>query len=350
MVAFLSALGASEYWRTTTSEYGVEPLGAVTAVDFPKPLPSYMSAADTQAFVAETIRASGLISGTTVPWSGWALRPDTLFLFFIPTQNQIELISCSKALGYHNYALITSSGDVAPYAVMGGLDCPTADGSWPTSLSMVVSHELVEAATDPFPGIAPALQRVDNDHAALDRISGSEIGDLCNALPPIVANLEGASAALVARIYSNAQAAAGKDPCVPEDPTFGPFFQTTIVLLDPVKLAGIPTVRGVQVSVGQTVTVEVRIATSARIDDPIALEPTTSVVPATSTQPAELTLTLDRDTARNGDVVHLSITRNAPPPPGAQGTYFGVAGTAAISNGTYASVKRTALGFAGPGR
>src|SRR5262249_46538006 len=83
--------------------------------------------------------------------------------------------------------------------------------------------ELVEASVNPFPETAPAFAHVDEAHVGWElEASGGAPTDLC----AIVARSTFRPADLpffVQRIWSNAAAARGEDPCVPA-PSGAPYF------------------------------------------------------------------------------------------------------------------------------
>src|SRR5207249_1454420 len=107
-----------------------------------------------------------------------------------------------------------------------------------SSLTETLSHEWVEAATDPevtsggtftlAGGPSAAFYGPDQDHAIWALLGGGEAGDLCEP--------EGSRAYItpadigqsVQRTWSNASGQASHDPCVP--PTIGPYFAAAPVL------------------------------------------------------------------------------------------------------------------------
>jgi hypothetical protein len=81
---------------------------------------------------------------------------------------------------------------------------------------VTTSHEVLETASDPVNGTGFTLDLNDtNNWAWVDIAGGDEAADLC--VDPFGLNQDVASSGAfsVQRIWSNAQAAAGHDPCVP---------------------------------------------------------------------------------------------------------------------------------------
>ena len=111
--------------------------------------------------------------------------------------------SCSTFAGFHSEADFT--GDRFPYAVLP--ECPGDFSKW-SYIESAASHELIEAATDPWYRTAPGwfITDVANPWSYL----GGEVGDECIGLD-IVEDGE-----TYQRTWSNSAAKAGNaDPCVP---------------------------------------------------------------------------------------------------------------------------------------
>jgi hypothetical protein len=116
--------------------------------------------------------------------------------------------------GYHYQAQGSYHGQTFSYAVV--TECPNVP---PAYLQTIASHEFIEACTDPS-ATAPA-------YAVTDPYSvwialGGEVGDLCSFVEPQWS--EGPYTALQ-RVYSNAAAKRGGDPCVP---AVDPYFATDV--------------------------------------------------------------------------------------------------------------------------
>ena len=136
-----------------------------------------------------------------------------------------------------------------------------------------MSHELDEAATNPFVNSQPAFGQVDDPHTIWDiGTFGGEVADMCqnnsdsNYTPP-------GSTYMVQRSWSNAAAKAGTNPCVPV-PATGPYFNSYPTLPDMVTLtAGSPsggpiTTEGVKIPVGQSRTIDVVLHSEAATSGP----------------------------------------------------------------------------------
>ena len=104
---------------------------------------------------------------------------DSLYMVYFPAGVSISIEnmkSCSSFCAYHEGFNSAKAGSPVYYGVMPvcGFGCGVA-GSTFDSMSVVSSHECMEAVTDPFPtpGDKPAYPQAWND------AGGQEIGDLC---------------------------------------------------------------------------------------------------------------------------------------------------------------------------
>ncbi|TMI88355.1 MAG: hypothetical protein E6H00_13050 [Bacillati bacterium ANGP1] len=128
-----------------------------------------------------------LIAGGSVP----APNANSLYFVFLPSGTTVTLgqdASCQQFCGFHD---VTPDGivyAVDPYDDCAG--CQFAPGDLLASTTVVASHELCEAITDP---------ELD---AWFDDANGEEIGDLCETAPPKVISAAGTLDAPVAVTYS----------------------------------------------------------------------------------------------------------------------------------------------------
>jgi hypothetical protein len=157
--------------------------------------------------------------------SGAFPAPDanTIYVLWFPMSTTITLdgqMSCKNFFGYHNSTTVTPPGGsntVVSYAVIARCQNTLND------LTFGASHEIAEASTDPHVGenqVGFYLPPNNLDDVAWDMIGGGEMGDLCVDLTGL--NQDHTTAAgpngtswTVQRLWSNANAAAGLDPCVP---------------------------------------------------------------------------------------------------------------------------------------
>jgi hypothetical protein len=289
---FLHALATSSYWTATTAEYGVGALTVgptVVSSDVPP---------NTDDGLALWLKAK-----TDGAHPGWpAPGPNTVFAVFTPKGTTITSpgsTSCVDYVAYHDEV----AGSQVIYALM-----PRCDDTLDSQTDSL-SHELVEAATDPHPTTAYAFGDVDPDHAWLYMVPGAESGDLCEYVHGVDQRLVGTY--LVQRTWSNASALAGHDPCVPA--LAEPYVAAAPVLTDTVKIdfgdgQGAKTAtKGVAVPLGMTKTIDVALYGDAPSADwtVAAFDVNNEIFGGGK----ELSLAVVPAVGHNGSHVALSITR-----------------------------------------
>jgi hypothetical protein len=189
---------ASPWLTTVGADYGVS-TGSHAGMFSVGPAPTSI----TGATIESTIIAK--ITDGTLPAPD-ASGDQHVYTLYVP--RKVTLGSdLQNIYGYHS--TITAKGVTVAYAAI--LD-PTWNTNEVPGITSTVAHELVEAATDPF---NPPNDGWYTDPALPDPwwLIMGEDGDLCDGEALITSG-----SFKVQRIYSNTAAAAGKNPCVPEDP------------------------------------------------------------------------------------------------------------------------------------
>jgi len=278
----LGTLATSTYWSAVTAEYGVGALtvgASIVSTDMPPATDDAL-----QAWLAAQ------------PGAG----PSTLFAVYYPSTASLTIHgkkSCEQFDGYHHDAK-TTAGGAFPFAVI--MRCE----SGPSALDAVTkstSHELVEAATDPFYYTKPAFASADRDHAAWTLATVGEVGDMCELESQDGVRLGGF---LVQRSWSNTAAAAGHDPCLPA--LAEPYFAAAPIMVEDVPVDdGLgSTTKGIKVPVGESRTVDIALHSDGKT---AAWRVDAKDSSAIFGGDKELELTLDRKTGVSGDVLHLTI-------------------------------------------
>ncbi|HEY1957272.1 MAG TPA: hypothetical protein VGH28_16750 [Polyangiaceae bacterium] len=321
--SFAKAMAGSSYWTTTTSEYGVGALTYAGTIDLTDTPPKTIGQTDIQSWVASEL-ASGAFG---VP------DPQTIYTIVYPQTTTITqpnpvapafgtVNSCDAFYGYHDntQATIGDAGATSfAYAVI-----PTCGPV--ASLTETLSHEWVEASTDPeltssgtftlTGGPNAAFYAPDGDHAVWALLGGGEAGDLCEPegdwayfAPPELQHS-------VQRTWSNASAAASHDPCVP---TRGvAFFDSAPVLDDTVTFTsgftGPVTSKGVVIPNGQSKTIEVDLFSDGDTGGPWTVDAydVLSTYYGSYGLPETLGFAWDRTSGQNGEKLHLTITVTKP--------------------------------------
>jgi hypothetical protein len=256
---FMSSFAASSSWATETSEYGVGALTVGTPQHIAGNAPTAPADSDAQALLAANLTAQ---DGGPPLWG--APDPNTIYALFYPSGTIADdgtgAKCCTDFDGYHGQSEIT--GVNVAYAIM--CSCPGFDG--PTiadlpQLTVVASHELVEAATDPFPFSNPAFSETDDAHGVWSFVNGGEVADMCALVDTTFWNPPDLSFT-IQRAWSNMAAAAGHDPCVGQPTT--PYYQTVPYLPDTALVSGVGIkTNAINIAVGQTATLSLHVYADA---------------------------------------------------------------------------------------
>lgn len=193
------------------------------------PAASYTDSSQGGASTLQTFIQQQVANGTfPAPTAG------TVYVLYFPSSTTVTLdgaTSCSTFGGYHTSTTVTPPGGSATqvaYAVVPRCGTEGLFSSQLDELTFSASHELSEAATDPFVtasgGSGYYLDGTNQDYIAWNFFpSGGEVADLCVDLlgestgtPHDSVTAMGAHGSyMVQRIWSVGAAAAGGDPCVP---------------------------------------------------------------------------------------------------------------------------------------
>lgn len=201
-------------WLTQVgAEYGVGAGSVLSVVTRPQSAPDTI----TEGQIIDLV--FGGIGDASLPPPG----PDVLYIVNFPPHTKVtgnSSTSCIEVGGYHQSA--RRNGVEIALAVI-----PTCPGfvqnfSNLEIRELVTSHEVIEAATNPFPVNHPAFQLRDPSGEWLG--DGEEVADLCARSDATGTYRE--AGFLAVRSWSNAAAAAG-DPCVPV-PSSAPYYNVGI--------------------------------------------------------------------------------------------------------------------------
>lgn len=302
---FETRIGASDYWKQTTAEYGVGPGTATAAVMLAEAAPASIDDSKIRSWLQTKLNSGD----PAFP----AVEADDVYVLHYPSGTSITLSgsggvsqSCRQFGAYHGNVRLDANhkSQRVAYAVIprcrgfGG-------GSTLDVLTNSVSHELTEAATDPYPSNGAAYAQVDDEHINWMTVnSGGEVSDMCqNVMNSSMRPME-LSPFLVQRGWSNAAAMAGHDPCVPAPAQ--PYFAAAPELPDLVDYTiGNQTVAvlGVNIPVGEKRTITLDLFSDAPTEK--------FVVNARNYGRTNyLSFSLDRNAGVNGEKLHLTIKSN----------------------------------------
>jgi len=315
---------ASTYWATTTMEYGIGTLAYAGKIELTgQTPPTSIQSTDIQTWVEQQLQAGTF--GTPDPEAIYTIvypqgttitQPNPVSSLFPAPQ------SCVAFGGYHDNAIL--GGDAGPaknyaYAVIP--TCSTSVGG----LTSVISHEWVEAATDPYltsggtftlnGGPNAAFYSVDGDHLVWDLLGGGEAGDQCEPEGSPIYVTPTDVGHTVQRTWSNQSAAGSHDPCVPG--ITGAFFDSAPVLPDTVTftsaITGTITTKGVTIPVGQSKTIEVDLFSDGDTGGPwtVTADDVLSKYYGSYGLSKTLSFAWDRTQGQNGEKLHLTVTVTA---------------------------------------
>jgi hypothetical protein len=296
---YLQKLANSSYWSQSLGEYGVGKFTVANAVT----ASSASSTSDQQiaSWLQSEIASNKLPSPVT---------NETIYALHYPSSVTITLggqPSCQTFGGYHA-DLQLNDGTLIAYAV---LPRCSAQGQGLSSdlevLTVSESHELAEAATDPYPSYNPAYAQVDDAYLYLDGIfGGSEIGDMCENDPQVYITPSDIGHS-VQRLWSNRESSAGHDPCGPE-PAGEVYFAAAPVLPDTIAFnynGQTVNALGVNIRTGQSGTVTLDLFSEGSTGGPWTVS--VQDVSAWSGGSPTMSFTLSSQTGQNGDHITLTI-------------------------------------------
>ncbi len=292
---FTSKIGASTYWTATTLEYGVGPAVLGTAIHMTTAAPAAISATEIDALVAS------IVDGTHPTWG--APSTESQYVFYFPAGTVVDgNVGCQDYLAYHSSAVVAGGSEVA-YAVIPRCGAFGNNDELGVATESA-SHEMVEAATDPFSNVA--WVDLDDKNGAWDYMSGGgENADLCQDIANVDANPADLGY-VVQRSWSNAAAAASHDPC---QPTTAVYFNAAPVLPDTATInfgGGFTLDTGaVKIPVGGSRTIELDLFSDAATTAPFTVHATD--IAGYYGYPTELAFTFDRSTGVNGEKVYLTV-------------------------------------------
>ncbi len=249
----------SSWWSQTMAGYRVSAGtgGLYAELDDAKVAGKSLTDGDIQ-----TLLADGIASGDLPP-----PQDQILYAIYFPTSTQISsgnASACTDFLGYHDEATVTFQGKQSQvsYAVMPR--CPAATKTATKDrLTVTASHEFAEAASDPLPLTNGTYRLITND-AWIPLLgggtAGNENGDVCIFAPDY-----DESGYKVQPIWSNAAAAASKEPCEPQPPLASPIYYGAAVRTPKIKGNGREVLGYLVVAPGGSVTADLDFFSTAAL-------------------------------------------------------------------------------------
>lgn len=294
-----AALPGSDYWHSTTTEYGVGDISVGAVVTIAEAPAATISPGQVESWLRDKLDADD--AALPPPDEG------NIYVVFYPqgvSVGDASGSSCTAFGGYHSNVVLDAAhgSKTVAYAVIprcqsfGGLGLLDA-------LTVTTSHELIEASTDPYPADTPAFFDVDEGHHYwANYYGGGEVSDMCN-LPGDQGIVLPGTSLLVQRSWSNAAALAGKDPCLPTHAGMI-YSNASPDLPDDIALPAGYVAKGVKIPLGGSRTIDLHLFSEAAADTLKVQPEDYSKITGGS---EELQLSLDQDEGKNGQILHLTI-------------------------------------------
>lgn len=265
---FDDAIGGLSWWSTVHTEYGIGAAKGGGHVSIPDAPPASMTDADVQQWIADRV-ADGTLPAPT---------DQTIYALYYPDTTTITLDgsqSCQAFLGYHDSTFVAFQGQnvEVQYAVINR--CGDLG-----QLTETASHEFTEAATDPHPLSNPAYSFL-TDNAWTS--AGGEDGDMCSMVSPVTE-----AGYSLTRVWSNAHAKKGDQPCIPVPDKTLPYFNAGV---NKDTTTAHP---------GDTLVLEVDCYSFGALPHPFKIA-------AQAHTPSILKMSFDKPTCQNGETAKLTI-------------------------------------------
>ncbi|HEX4516450.1 MAG TPA: hypothetical protein VH054_23040 [Polyangiaceae bacterium] len=271
--AFMKVAGGSSWW-TLAAQYGVGPATASDPIVVPETPAAQITDEDIQAWLANKL--DGTHADFGVP------DASAIYVVYYPASTTIYESSlgpsCVTYSGYHNETKVGATKVV--YAVIARCD--------DVAMTSITSHELFEAATDPYFYTAPAWRGVDEPSETPYGAFNDELGDLCEGAGDVTPDDIGYP---VQRMWSNAGSQGAHDPC---QPASVPYFRTATAA------------QSISLAPGATTTLDLVAFSDKDTGGPWTIKVTSSAYVFVD----KLDLTLCRSTVQNGEHIPLVISRD----------------------------------------
>ena len=310
---FTTKLATSPEWTAMVQEYGIGPITVATPVVLTTPTPMAMTDTEIRGLMQTSL------DGTHPEWgpTDAATLASTIYVFHMPLGVQYSQGSakgCTDYYGYHFDTMVNNTP--TPYAIINSCVPPSIV---PTTFDLdtaTITHELVEAVTDPRP--FSGYNGISNSFGAWAFNGGSELGDMCETNANSFEKVSDLGYT-IQRTWSNAGAAGYHEFCVP-----APSTETVFIAAAPVQGDSIVAQRngaqfpmiGTAAHLNQPVTISVDLFSDGPTGGKWAVEALDTATLQGATATPLLDLHLDRALGENGEIVHLTITPKSMPASG----------------------------------
>jgi hypothetical protein len=301
---FGDTIGAGDYWKALTSEYGASAAisGAANHLRLTDPAPGSWTDIQLAKFISTSLAATPTL--WPIPLTG-----DPVYILYLPGTTTLTLQGeevCAAGIGgYHDS--VNVNGKPVAYAIIPRCGGPIED------TTITASHELDEATTDPYPNAQPAFRGFREEDLAWQQFLNDqdEVGDACEFYDDSVLSPGDSKSSLagytVQRQWSNASGVAGHDPCVPEF-SGEVYFNMTPLDTEDIEVASsssLATAKGYKIKAGTKRQIALGFYSEAATG-PWKIK---AVNGSLGAGPAgnDITLTLDVTSGQNGQKAYLTV-------------------------------------------
>ena len=209
-------VATSNYWKEVTSEYGVGPATVTNPVVLSETATGTIDDSKIRTWLAAKLNAGDPAFPAPTTDDIVVLHyPSTATITLTSSGGQVSR-SCREFGAYHGDTQLDNAHNRMRVAYAVIPRC-RSQGSTFDTMTLSESHELIEAATDPYPRTNPAYSSLESDYYHWQALtSGGEVSDLCQI--SFDSDIRPAELGyVVQRSWSNAAAKAGSNPVRPRD-------------------------------------------------------------------------------------------------------------------------------------
>lgn len=213
-----SNIASSKYWDAVRTGY-CETGGATCIGDGPAGVSAPIATAPATTYTDAQIQTwlETQITGNMLPAPDTTMPvSNTVYVLYFPASVAVTdpsgATSCQQFDGYHG--AFTMGSQQVPYAVVDECDYGSPSATL-TATTETAAHEIFEAASDPGNPTGFYLDTTDPNTWGWNDAVGGEAADLCTDLFALGGDAVNDGSIVVQRIWSNAFAKAGGDPCAP---------------------------------------------------------------------------------------------------------------------------------------
>jgi hypothetical protein len=302
--SFYGKLGTSTYLASSLAEYGVTNVSVASPIVLAEAPPAAILESDIATWLASEIDSGALPAD----------NGNTVYQVVYPATTQVSLAYNGQSYPTCSFGQSETypvSGPPAPFTYVPLCEGATGGFSDLDYETFWGATSVIWGVTNPLPIDAPAFTDPSWDGSGWAAYAGYGVADLC-AITSVEASFTPSDlGSLVPRVWSNAAAREGREPCLDPGAPSAPYFNAAPEFVGGTALQYGGFAKGLTIPAGSEVTIPLRLFAHGRVGEwsLAALErPDLTYTPA-----GLLTFTFDRASGRAGDERRLTIHRAADP-------------------------------------